>query len=61
MAEGNLSPAERRKRLIFGAVAVVAGFVLAISGRVDSFYGWALLFMLFWVGALGLFQAKEKT
>lgn len=61
MTEGNLGPAERRKRLIFGAVAVVAGLALAISRGVDSFYGWALLFMLFWAGALGLFQAKEQT
>jgi hypothetical protein len=40
---------------------VIAGLALTITGRVGSFYGWALLFMLFWVGALGMFQAKEKT
>jgi hypothetical protein len=59
--EGNLGSSERRKRLALGTFAVIAGFGLALSGRASSFYGWVILFMLFWLGALGLFQAKEKT
>ncbi|MGH7827932.1 MAG: hypothetical protein ACREQ7_22495 [Candidatus Binatia bacterium] len=59
--DGNIGPTERRKRLILGVFAVIAGFVLAVAGGVGSFCGWALLFMVFWLGALGLFQAKEKT
>jgi hypothetical protein len=59
--EGNLGASERRKRLAFGIFSLIAAFGLALSGRVSSFYGWVILFMLFWLGALGLFQAKEKT
>jgi hypothetical protein len=61
MSESNLDSAEQRKRLIFGIVGVIAGFGWAFYGGIGSLYGWVILFLLFWLGALGLFQAKEKT
>ena len=61
MADGNLGPNERRKRLIFGAVAFAGAVGLASAADGTSVYQKLLLFVLFWVAALGFIQAKEKT
>jgi len=61
MADGNLGPGERRKRLAFGAVALAGAVGLAVAGVTSTVVQRILLFVLFWLAALGLFQAKEKT
>ena len=61
MADGNLGVGERRKRLIFGALALVGALGMSLTGITRTIYGRTLLFLLFWIAALGLFQAKEKT
>ena len=59
----NIGPRERRRRLIVGAimlavgVAVVAALIIGGGGR-----GWIVLAVVaFWIGALGLIQARERT
>ena len=59
----NIGPRERRRRMAFGVVLLAVGVVgtlpLALTGA-----AWWLrlaLFLLFWGGALGFFQAWEKT
>jgi hypothetical protein len=46
---------------MFGAVAFAGAVGLAVAGDATSVYQEILLFVLFWVAALGVFQAKEKT
>jgi len=41
------------------AIAAACGW--AITGRASSRMGGIILFALFWFGALGIYQAKEKT
>ena len=60
----NLVASGRRRRLLLGAGALVAGgvalAVLVLAGVVDR--GWRLLLVLpFWFGALGVFQARGRT
>jgi hypothetical protein len=59
----NLGPRESRKRLVFGfaMLALGAGLIAALevlhAGRT-----WRLvLFLPFWLAALGLIEAREKT
>ncbi|HEX9663282.1 MAG TPA: hypothetical protein VGB27_13415 [Candidatus Binatia bacterium] len=61
MITGNIGPLEQRKRLIFGIMAFAAACGWAITGRASSLVGGIVLFALFWFGALGIYQAKEKT
>lgn len=61
VVEGNLGPRERRKRLIMGVVALTLGLCTALGARPTSAVGRLSVFVLFWIAALGLFQAKEKT
>jgi hypothetical protein len=61
MAQGNLGPSERRKRLIFGLAALSLGLGMLVISGMTSVYSGVFLFLLFWVAALGIFQAKEKT
>jgi hypothetical protein len=61
MITGNIRPSEQRKRLIFGVMAIAAACGWAITGRASSRMGGIILFALFWFGALGIYQAKEKT
>jgi hypothetical protein len=61
MIAGNIGPSEQRKRMIFGVLALAAGCGWVITGRAKSLAGAMILFALFWLGVLGLFQAKEKT
>ncbi len=59
----NIGPKERRKRLVTGVLmfAVGAGIAAAlVSLHLDR--SWRLfLFIPFWLGAIGLLQAREKT
>ena len=59
----NIGPGERRKRLMIGAATLAAGLVIwaiLISTGVNRW--WRLVLLIpFWMGALGFFQAKEKT
>ena len=60
---GNIGTAERRKRLAFGIVAFGAGVVIAVLLVVaHAPLVWRLpLFLVFYAGALGFFQARDKT
>ena len=60
---GNIGTAERRKRLVFGIVAFGAGVVIAVLLVVARApLVWRLpLFLVFYAGALGFFQARDKT
>lgn len=59
----NIGPRERRRRLGFGLVLLVAGVcVAAVLVGVGAHRLWRLaVFLPFWAGALGVFQAREKT
>jgi hypothetical protein len=63
MSIPNIGSAERRKRLVAGVMTLAASGLLAaalLMGGADR--RWRLvLFLPLWFGALGVFQAKEKT
>jgi len=59
----NISPLERQKRLRFGirqfiTTLIILGILLALD--VNPLWRLPLLFM-FWVAAVGYFQARDKT
>lgn len=59
----NLGPRESRKRLRFCLIMLGsgAGLVVVLSAlHADRFWR-LLLFLPFWLAALGWFQAREKT
>ena len=60
---GNIGTGERRKRLVFGIVAFGVGAVIAVLLVVTRApFVWRLpLFLVFYFGALGVFQARDKT
>lgn len=59
----NIGPRERRKRMRFGVALLVVGAGLAVvlvGLQADRL--WRLvLFLPFWLGAVGVLQAREKT
>jgi hypothetical protein len=59
----NIGPRERRRRLVFGiaalAVSIVISFLFVYAG-VRPLYRLPLFIPLF-VGALGFFQARDRT
>lgn len=59
----NIGARERRKRLLVGIVALSVGVVIAVLlVVVRAPLVWRLpLFLPFYVGALGFFQARDKT
>jgi di/tricarboxylate transporter len=59
----NIGRRERRKRLVFGITALVAAIVISgLLVYIQAPVVWRLpLFLLFYVGALGYFQARDKT
>jgi hypothetical protein len=59
----NIGPKETRKRLLMGVVMIAVGVVLAvIFSRAGVSRGWySALFLPFWIGTLGLSQARKKT
>jgi hypothetical protein len=59
----NIGQAERRKRLTFGLFMLVAGLAigtLLIAARAGALWR-LILFLPFAGGAIGFFQAREKT
>lgn len=59
----NIGSEGQRKRLMGGLVALtvgIAGTVALVLSRASRWWG-VLLFLPFWQGALGVFQALEKT
>ena len=59
----NIGPKETRKRLLMGVTMLAVGVVLAvIFTRAGVSRGWyAALFLPFWMGTLGISQARKKT
>jgi fatty acid desaturase len=59
----NIGARERQKRLAFGIVALLAGVVISgLLVYIRAPLVWRLpLFLLFYVGALGYFQSRDKT
>jgi len=56
----NIGPRERRRRLIVGAIMLAVGVAALIIGGGGR--GWIVLAVVpFWIGALGLIQARERT
>ena len=59
----NIGPRECRKRLVMGIAMLAVGIGLAgvlLFTGVDRFWR-IILFFPFWMGAMGFFQAREKT
>ena len=59
----NIGPKETRKRLLMGVAMLALGIVLAvIFAHAGVSRGWhAVLFLPFWMGSLGISQARKKT
>jgi hypothetical protein len=59
----NISPQERRKRLVAGVIQIVVGFaILAALIATGADRWWRLpLGLVFWGAAVGLFQWRDKT
>jgi hypothetical protein len=59
----NIGPKETRKRLLMGVAMLAIGVVLAIIfTRAGVSRGWySVLFLPFWMGTLGISQARKKT
>ena len=59
----NIGPKEIRKRVLMGVVMLVGGVVLTvIFAHADVSPGWyPALFLPFWMGTLGISQARKKT
>jgi hypothetical protein len=59
----NIGPKEVRKRQFMGVAMIALGIVVAIVfARADLSGGWyAALFLPFWIGTLGISQARKKT
>lgn len=59
----NIGAKEIRKRLFMGVAMLSLGVVLAVLfARAEVNRGWyAALFLPFWMGALGIAQARRKT
>jgi hypothetical protein len=59
----NIGPRERRRRLIGGAVSLALGVIAAaLLLGFGAQRAWRIVvFLPVWAGALGLFQAKERT
>lgn len=59
----NIGPRGQRRRLTFGVVLLGAAVLLGLLlVAVDAARPWRLaLFVPLWIGALGVFQALDKT
>ena len=59
----NIGPKEARKRLLMGVAMLATGVVVAIIfTHAGVSRGWySVLFLPFWIGTLGISQARKKT
>jgi hypothetical protein len=60
---GNIGSAGRRRRLVMGILMAAVGVIL-VAGLIltGATPGWVLVaFVPFWLAALGLIQARERT
>ena len=58
----NIGRRERRKRLVFGAAGLLFGAAFSVVTLGDGPSWWRLgLFLPFWGGALGVFEAIDRT
>jgi hypothetical protein len=59
----NIGPGEQRKRVVFGVVGLAAGtLIAALLVSMHAALVWRLpLILVFYAGALGLFQSRDKT
>ena len=59
----NIGPKESQKRLIMGVTMLAVGIAIAVALILIDLNRWWRIGLLlpFWMGSLGLFQAKEKT
>jgi hypothetical protein len=59
----NISPSERRKRLVFGVIPLVIGLaILVVLIAMGAGRWWRLaLLPLFWAAAIGFFQWRDQT
>lgn len=59
----NIGPKEVRKRRFMGVAMIALGILVAvIFARADVNREWyAALFLPFWMGTLGISQARKKT
>ena len=59
----NIGPKETRKRLLMGVAMLAVGVVLAVVfAHAGVSRGWyAALLLPFWMGPLGIAQARKKT
>ena len=59
----NIGPKEIRKRQLMGVAMLALGVALAVVlTHADVSRGWyAALFLPFWMGTLGISQARKKT
>ena len=59
----NIGPKETRKRLLMGVAMLAMGVVLAIIFTYAGVSRWwySVLFLPFWMGTLGISQARKKT
>jgi hypothetical protein len=59
----NIGPSERQKRLVFGAIALLLSVVISAIFVIEGVRPiWRLtLFVPLFAGALGFFQARDRT
>ena len=59
----NIGPKEIRKRQFMGVAMIALGILVAVVfAHADVSRGWyAALFLPFWIGTLGISQARKKT
>ncbi len=58
----NIGPVERRKRFFSGVIELAIGLAAALVTFSGGSRWWlVLVFALFWLGALGVLQARAHT
>lgn len=59
----NIGPREVQRRLLTGFAMLALGILIAVVLMLTGVHRvWRVaLFLPFWMGALGMFQAREKT
>jgi hypothetical protein len=59
----NIGPKERQKRMTIGIISIVIGVAIAAAMILLGADRWwrLTLFLLFYAGASGIFQARDKT